>query len=139
MIDVRAVRIAEQSVAARKATIEAQWLALRARMRDAVTEPATLGAVALAGGIIGWRSAASERIVEVECKCPEQPRPSLLRGGMRTLVIATLQAAASIASEEFLRSTLAQGQGLTRDLGGDGNTATLTEQLIKNLVGRSSQ
>ena len=36
MIDVRAVRIAEQSVAARKATIEAQWLALRARMRDAV-------------------------------------------------------------------------------------------------------
>jgi len=27
---------------------------------------------------------------------------------MRTLAIATLQAAASIASEEFLRSTLAQ-------------------------------
>jgi hypothetical protein len=108
MIDVRAVRIAEQSVAARKATIEAQWLRLRARMRDAVTEPATLGAVALAGGIIGWRSAASEKIVEVECKCPEQPRPSLLRGGIRTLAIATLQAAASIASEEFLRSTMAQ-------------------------------
>jgi hypothetical protein len=108
MIDLRAVRIAEQSVAARKATIEAQWLALRGRVRDAVTEPATLGAVALAGGIIGWRSAASERIVEVECKCPEQPRPSLLRGGMRTLAIATLQAAASIASEEFLRSTMEQ-------------------------------
>ena len=108
MIDLRAVRIAEQSVAARKATIEAQWVALRARMRDAVTEPATLGAVALAGGIIGWRSAPSEKIVEVECKCPEQPRPSLLRGGMRTLAIATLQAAASLASEEFLRSTMAQ-------------------------------
>ena len=119
MIDLRAVRTAEQSVAARKATIAAQWLALRARMRDAVTEPATLGALALTGGIIGWRSAASEKIVEVECKCPERPRPSLLRGGMRTLAIATLQAAASIASEEFLRSTLAQagrdeGTGDTR-------------------------
>jgi hypothetical protein len=111
MIDLRAVRAAEQSVAARKATLAAQWLALRTRMRDAVTQPATLGAVALAGGIIGWRSAASARIVEVECKCPETPRPSLLRGGMRTLAIATLQAAASIASEEFLRSTLAQAAG----------------------------
>ena len=119
MIDLRAVRVAEQTVAARKATLAAQWLALQARMRDAVTEPATLGAVALAGGIIGWRSAASEKIVEVECKCPERPRPSLLRGGMRTLAIAALQAAASIASEEFLRSTLAQagrdeGTGDTR-------------------------
>ena len=119
MIDLRAVRVAEQTVAARKATLAAQWLALQARMRDAVTEPATLGALALTGGIIGWRSAASEKIVEVECKCPERPRPSLLRGGMRTLAIAALQAAASIASEEFLRSTLAQagrdeGTGDTR-------------------------
>jgi hypothetical protein len=109
MIDQRAVRAAQQSVAARKATLAAQWLALRARMRDAATQPATLGAVALAGGIIGWRSAAPPR-VEVECKCPE-PRPSLLRGGVRTLAIATLQAAASIASEAFLRSTLAQAAG----------------------------
>ncbi len=29
--------------------------------------------------------------------------------------------------------TLAAGKGLTRDLGGDGNTATITEQLIANL------
>ena len=107
MIDQRAVRAAQQSVAERKATLAAQWLALRGRMRDVATQPATLGAVALAGGIIGWRSAARPR-VDVECKCPETPRPSLLRGGMRTLAIATLQAAASIASEEFLRSTLAQ-------------------------------
>jgi hypothetical protein len=107
MIDQRAVRAAQESVAARKATLAAQWLALRARMGDAATHPATLGAVALAGGIIGWRSGAPPR-VEVECKCPETPRPSLLRGGMRTLAIATLQAAASIASEEFLRSTFAQ-------------------------------
>ena len=115
MIDQRAVLAAQQSVAARKATLAAQWLALRTRMRDAVTQPATLGAVALAGGIIGWRSAASAKIVEVG-KCPEKPRPSLLRGGMRTLAIATLQAAASIASEEFLRSTLAQA---ARDEGAD--------------------
>ena len=108
MIDQRAVRAAENSVAARKAVLAAQWLALRTRVRDGMTQPATLGAVALVGGIMGWRSAASEKIVEVECKCPERPRPSLLGGGMRTLAIATLQAAASIASEEFLRSTMEQ-------------------------------
>jgi hypothetical protein len=116
MIDQRAVQAAQRSVAARKATLAAQWLALQARMRDAATKPSTLGAVALAGGIIGWHSAAPEKVVEVECKCPENPRLSLLGGGMRTLAIATLQAAASIASEEFLRATLAQG---TRDDGTD--------------------
>jgi hypothetical protein len=111
MIDQRAVQAVQQSIAARKATLAAQWLALQARMRDVATQPATLGGAALAGGIIGWRSAAPEKVVEVECKCPEKPRLSLLRGGMRTLAIATLQAAASIASEEFLRSTLAQAAG----------------------------
>jgi hypothetical protein len=111
MIDQRAVRAAENSVAARKAVLAAQWLALRTRVRDGMTQPATLGAVALVGGIMGWRSAASEKIVEVECKCPERPRPSLLGAGMRTLAIATLQAAASIASEEFLRSTMEQAAG----------------------------
>ena len=35
--------------------------------------------------------------------------------------------------EESVRRTLQAGRGLTRDLGGDGNTATLTEQLIANL------
>jgi isocitrate dehydrogenase (NAD+) len=35
--------------------------------------------------------------------------------------------------EESVRRTLAAGRGLTRDLGGDGNTATLTEQLVANL------
>ena len=119
MIDQRAVQAAQRSVAARKATLAAQRLALQARMRDAATQPSTLGAVALAGGIIGWRSAAPEKLVEVECKCPEKPRLSHLGGGMRTLAIATLQAAASIASEEFLRSTLAQA---ARDDGADGRT-----------------
>jgi hypothetical protein len=106
MIDQRAVRAAEQSVAARKAALGTQWRGLQSRMRDAVTQPATLGAVAFVGGIIGWRSGAPAKIVEVECKCPERARPSLLSGGVRALAIATLQAAASIASEELLRSTL---------------------------------
>jgi isocitrate dehydrogenase (NAD+) len=35
--------------------------------------------------------------------------------------------------EQSVRRTLQAGQGLTRDLGGDGNTRTLTDQLIKNL------
>jgi isocitrate dehydrogenase (NAD+) len=35
--------------------------------------------------------------------------------------------------EEAVRRTLRAGRGLTRDLGGDGNTATITEQLIANL------
>ena len=117
MIDQRAVRAAEHSVAARKIVLAAQWLALRTRVRDGMTQPATLGGVALVGAIVGWRSAAPGKIVDVECKCPERPRPSLLGGGMRTLAIATLQAAASIASEEFLRSTMEQA---ARDEGADG-------------------
>ena len=32
-----------------------------------------------------------------------------------------------------MRATLAAGRGLTRDLGGDGNTPTITEQLVANL------
>ena len=35
--------------------------------------------------------------------------------------------------EEAVVRTLAAGKGLTRDLGGDGSTATITEQLIANL------
>ncbi|HKB41087.1 MAG TPA: isocitrate/isopropylmalate dehydrogenase family protein [Gemmataceae bacterium] len=37
--------------------------------------------------------------------------------------------------EGSVRRTLAAGAGLTRDLGGDGNTATLTGRLIANLAG----
>jgi isocitrate dehydrogenase (NAD+) len=35
--------------------------------------------------------------------------------------------------EASVRRTLEAGRGLTRDLGGDGTTATLTEQLSANL------
>jgi isocitrate dehydrogenase (NAD+) len=37
--------------------------------------------------------------------------------------------------ERAVVRTLERGAGLTRDLGGDGTTATITEQIIKNLVG----
>jgi isocitrate dehydrogenase (NAD+) len=37
--------------------------------------------------------------------------------------------------ENAVLRTLEKGEGLTRDLGGDGNTATITEQIIKNLAG----
>ncbi|MBA4064044.1 MAG: isocitrate dehydrogenase [Isosphaera sp.] len=37
------------------------------------------------------------------------------------------------AIERAVVSTLEKGVGLTRDLGGDGTTATITEQIIKNL------
>ena len=36
--------------------------------------------------------------------------------------------------ERAVAKTLEAGVGLTRDLGGDGNTATITEQLVKNLA-----
>jgi isocitrate dehydrogenase (NAD+) len=45
--------------------------------------------------------------------------------------IGPRQAAARI--EASVRKTLAAGKGLTRDLGGDGNTATITGQLVANL------
>jgi isocitrate dehydrogenase (NAD+) len=45
--------------------------------------------------------------------------------------IGQRQAAARI--EASVRSTLALGQGLTRDLGGDGDTETITEALVRNL------
>jgi isocitrate dehydrogenase (NAD+) len=35
--------------------------------------------------------------------------------------------------EQSVHKTLAAGKGLTRDLGGDGNTATITRELIANL------
>jgi isocitrate dehydrogenase (NAD+) len=46
------------------------------------------------------------------------------------------QRAAARRVEASVRRTLAAGRGLTRDLGGDGNTATITEQLIANLEGQ---
>jgi isocitrate dehydrogenase (NAD+) len=43
------------------------------------------------------------------------------------------QARAAARIEEAVRRTLKAGRGLTRDLGGEGTTAAITEQLIANL------
>jgi isocitrate dehydrogenase (NAD+) len=43
------------------------------------------------------------------------------------------QACAARKIEEAVRQTLRAGHGLTRDLGGDGTTATITQQLILHL------
>jgi isocitrate dehydrogenase (NAD+) len=57
---------------------------------------------------------------------------ALLRSGAMLLEhIGQREPAARI--EESVRRTLRAGQGLTRDLGGDGNTATITAQLVANL------
>src|SRR5262249_31721935 len=57
---------------------------------------------------------------------------ALLRSAALLLeYIGQRQAAARI--EASVRRTLQAGVGLTRDLKGDGNTATITEQLIANL------
>jgi hypothetical protein len=112
-----AVLAAEQTVAARKATIAAQWSALQTRAREGVTRPTTLGAVALVGGVMGWRSAGPEKRIAVKCECPEKARASFFGGTMRALTIAVLQAAAAIASEEFLRSVSGPA---AREEGGDG-------------------
>jgi isocitrate dehydrogenase (NAD+) len=39
----------------------------------------------------------------------------------------------AVRIEESVRRTLRSGVGLTRDLGGDGNTATITQRLVANL------
>src|SRR5205814_270445 len=43
------------------------------------------------------------------------------------------QARAAERIEEAVRRTLRAGRGLTRDLGGDGTTATITQQLISHM------
>ncbi len=43
------------------------------------------------------------------------------------------QAQAAQRIEQAVRQTLQAGRGLTRDLGGEGTTATITQQLIANL------
>jgi isocitrate dehydrogenase (NAD+) len=57
---------------------------------------------------------------------------AMLRSGALMLEHIGQRAAARRIEESVVR-TLQAGRGLTRDLGGDGNTATLTEQLIANL------
>jgi isocitrate dehydrogenase (NAD+) len=57
---------------------------------------------------------------------------AMLRSGVLMLEHIGQRKAAGRIEESVVR-TLQAGRGLTRDLGGDGNTATLTEQLVANL------
>jgi isocitrate dehydrogenase (NAD+) len=44
------------------------------------------------------------------------------------------QSQAAHRIENAVRQTLQGGRGLTRDLGGEGTTASLTEQIVANLA-----
>jgi isocitrate dehydrogenase (NAD+) len=57
---------------------------------------------------------------------------ALMRSAVMMLHHVGQRVAAERIEHAVLR-TLEKGEGLTRDLGGDGNTATITEQIIKNL------
>jgi isocitrate dehydrogenase (NAD+) len=57
---------------------------------------------------------------------------------LRSAVMMLEHVGQRVAAERIERSvmrTLENGIGLTRDLGGDGNTVSITEQIIKNLAG----
>ena len=113
LIDERAVRAAEHAVSARKAELSRQWLTTHTNVGDKLVEPATLVSAALVGGFFGWRAGARREEVSVRCECPAQKTPSLFSGACRSIAIAGLQVIASIATEEFLRSTVSRGAGAT--------------------------
>ena len=112
LIEERAIRAAEDAVSARKAQFGRQWTAMQSRLGDTMVQPSTLLTVAAVGGILGWRSGAPKAAaVEAKtCECPPRHKPSLLVGTFKSLVVAGLQVIASIASEEFVRTTIARAE-----------------------------
>ena len=111
LIDERTIRAAEDAVSARKAQLGRQWTAMQSRLGDTMVQPSTLLTVAAVGGILGWRSGAPKpaALEAKTCECPPPRKPSLLVGAFKSLVVAELQVIASIASEEFVRTTMARG------------------------------
>lgn len=111
LIDERTSRAAESAVSARKAVLARQWAAMQSRLGDKIVEPSTLLTVAAVGGILGWRGGALKAAAAETktCECPPRVKPSLLMGALRSLAVAGLQVVASIASEEFVRTTMARG------------------------------
>jgi isocitrate dehydrogenase (NAD+) len=87
------------------------------------------------GANIGSRYAVFEAVhgsaPDIAGKGLANPIALILSAAMMLRHIGQPDAAAAI--ESAIRQTLQSGRGLTRDLGGDGSTATLTEQLIANL------
>jgi isocitrate dehydrogenase (NAD+) len=88
------------------------------------------------GANIGHRHAVFEAVhgsaPDIAGKGVANPIALLRSAALMLEHIGQRQTAARI--EASVRSTLQMGIGLTRDLGGDGNTATITRELIRNLV-----
>lgn len=109
LTDERAVRLVEQALAGRKALLSRRWHALRAGFGDKLVEPVTLATAGLIGGIFGWRAGDRKDDARIRCECPAQEtKPSLLSGALRSIAVAGLQVIASIATEEFVRSTVSR-------------------------------
>jgi isocitrate dehydrogenase (NAD+) len=87
------------------------------------------------GANIGQRYALFEAVhgsaPDIAGKGVANPIALLRSAAMMLEYVGQREPAARI--ESSVRKTLAEGRGLTRDLGGAGNTATITEQLIANL------
>jgi hypothetical protein len=116
LIDVRNVRTAERRVELRKQQVRERWDSLRLCGRDALLSPAALGAFALLGGVIGWRSArrSSRSTKERNAMHPNAVRSSSPAGSiLRGVASGVLQTIAAIAAEEALKSTITGGSGKT--------------------------
>lgn len=87
------------------------------------------------GANLGQRVAVFEAVhgsaPDIAGKGVANPIALIRSAAMLLAHIGQRQAADRI--EEAVRSTLGGGRGLTRDLGGDGNTATITRELISHL------
>jgi isocitrate dehydrogenase (NAD+) len=87
------------------------------------------------GANVGSRCAVFEAVhgsaPDIAGKGVANPIALLRSAAMLLDYIGQREVAAKI--EQSVRRTLQAGQGLTRDLGGTGNTRTLTDQLVKNL------
>jgi|SRR5579862_5486196 len=139
MTSERTVRNAEMAIAQRKLMIARQWSGLRERSVDAVARPTTLGALALAGAVAGWRSAGKNRNraknrVNGQARQPQgESSSSILDGALRSVSVGMLRAFATMAIEEFLRGDSRKaarsspgGAGLAG--GRDGNVRDSTPQ-----------
>src|SRR5262245_24399940 len=87
------------------------------------------------GSNIGTRHAVFEAVhgsaPDIAGKGVANPIAVIRSAALMLEHIGQSQAGHRIAAS--VRKTLAEGRGLTRDLGGDGNTATITERLTANL------
>ena len=109
MISDHAVRAAEHAIATRKAAIASQWRVLQTRSIEAATRPTTLGTLALAGAIVGWRAGARD-IKEApskvaRCACADKAAAAEDGGTsvIKSAMVGLLRGLAAMATEEFVR------------------------------------